>query len=194
MSGNANAVETPLDRRRQRTRKALLAAFNELVLSTGWDHFTAADVAARADVGRSTLYEHFQGKEAMLGEAMRPLLSVLAEAGGEAAPERLTWVIAHFWEQRRYARTMMATGANAAIQRALAVHVEARLGRRPSAPDRPTLSRPAAAALIARAQLGLLEDWLTGHHHASVETLTEAMRATTSALVAALNCADFETV
>ncbi|HWE45881.1 MAG TPA: helix-turn-helix domain-containing protein [Caulobacteraceae bacterium] len=189
MSENSGLAETPLDRRRARTRAALLKAFNDLVLSTGWDHFSAADVAVRADVGRSTLYEHFQGKEAMLAEAMRPLLSVLAEAGGAApAALRLDFVVAHFWEQRRFARLLLATGAWAAILRELARHVEARLSREcAQTPGGPTLSRPAAAALIARAQLGLLEDWLVGHHHASVETLTRAMRATTNALIEALN-------
>ncbi len=195
LSGIVSPAAAPLDRRAVRTRAALIKAFNELVLSRGWDDFTAADVAAHADIGRSTLYEHFNGKEAMLSEAMRPLLAVLAEAGGPApAAARLEWVVAHFWDQRRYARQMLASGAAPVIARSLTGHVEARLARDlPGAPAAPALPRPAAAALIARAQLGLLEDWLSGRHHASAAILAEALSATTAALVTALSGAPVTT-
>lgn len=187
MSGNAQPAEI-LDRRITRTRAALIQAFNQLVLGGPWDGFTAADVAARANVGRSTLYQHFQGKEAILGEAMRPLLSVLAEAGAVDQPEaKLDWVVAHFWEQRRFGRQLLAEGAGPVIARALATHVEARLTRDVSRLDEgPALPRPTAASLIARAQLGLLEDWLTGRCSVTAPAMAAALRRSTLALIEAV--------
>lgn len=191
-AGHRKASARGLDRRTARTRAALLKAFNELIIAEGWGGFTAADVAARADVGRSTLYEHFQGKEDLLGQAMGPMLAVLASAGGPGDEGgRLEWVVAHFWDARRLARALLTGGAQPVVARSLAAHLETRLGPTPKdtalkGAAAPGLPRPLAASLIARAQLGLLEDWLTGRHHAAAAALAEALRATTRALTAAL--------
>ncbi len=42
------------DRRVQKTRAALLLSFNDLMRSQGLDAISAADIAAHANVGRST--------------------------------------------------------------------------------------------------------------------------------------------
>jgi AcrR family transcriptional regulator len=182
MSGNAARAAAPVDRRVERSRKALLDAFKRLILERGWDGFAAADVAAAADVGRSTLYEHFRGKEDMLAQSMTSLLRVLASAGEtEASDPDLEWVLSHFWDQRRMARALLApSGAEATIQRTLAELVEARLG--PKRRKAGGLPRPLAAALIARAQLGLVTEWVTGRHRCAPSVLADAMASTTRAL------------
>jgi AcrR family transcriptional regulator len=67
-----------LDPRAEKTRLALMRAFNELLLSRGYHAVMPADVAEAAGVVRSTLYEHFSGKEGMLRHSLLPILEPLA--------------------------------------------------------------------------------------------------------------------
>jgi AcrR family transcriptional regulator len=54
------------DRRVRRTRKSLHEALISLVLEKNYDCITVQDVLDRADVGRSTFYAHFEGKDELL--------------------------------------------------------------------------------------------------------------------------------
>jgi AcrR family transcriptional regulator len=55
-----------LSEHRERTRTALFNALGELMVERGFDPITLADIAARAGVGRTAVYNHFPDKEAML--------------------------------------------------------------------------------------------------------------------------------
>ena len=57
---------------RSGARPALKAAFNSLFFEHGYDGFGVADIAAKADVGRSTFYEHYPSKQAIFAEAVAP--------------------------------------------------------------------------------------------------------------------------
>ena len=177
-----------VDRRVARTRAALRAAFNSLFFERGYDGFGVGDIADKANVGRSTFYEHYAGKEAILAETVAPLLAPLAEAGVDATVDpKLAWVVQHFWENRRRAQAMIAGGAWAAMTRLLATMIETRLNRitRPRR-NRPDLPAPLAASLLARAQMGLIEEWVRGHKRCSAEVLAHALHVTTHAAEAAL--------
>jgi AcrR family transcriptional regulator len=51
---------------RRRTRTALFAALSELMGERGFDAITLADIAARARIGRTAVYNHFPDKESLL--------------------------------------------------------------------------------------------------------------------------------
>jgi AcrR family transcriptional regulator len=51
------------DRRIRRTRDRLSWSLIELIQEKGFDDVTVQDVAARAEVGRSTFYSHFRDKD-----------------------------------------------------------------------------------------------------------------------------------
>jgi AcrR family transcriptional regulator len=178
----------PMDRRVARTRAALRAAFNGLFFERGYDGFGVGDIADQADVGRSTFYQHYADKAALLAETVAPLLAPLADAGRhETIDPKLAWVVEHFWENRRRAQAMIGGGAWAAMTRLLATMIEARLneGRRPRR-NQPALPTPLAASLLARAQMGLIEEWVCGHKRCSAEVLARALHVTTRAAEAAL--------
>jgi AcrR family transcriptional regulator len=54
------------DRRALRTRKALHGALMALILRKGYEALTVQDIIDEADVGRSTFYAHFTGKDHLL--------------------------------------------------------------------------------------------------------------------------------
>ena len=77
-------ISTPNDRRATRTRRALLNAFVGLILERRYDEITVAAIIARADVGRSTFYEHFRSKDDLLHESMNWRRAFLAEPPARA--------------------------------------------------------------------------------------------------------------
>ena len=94
-----------LDRRSQRTRKAVFDAFTRLIFSRRYGAIRTSDLIEEAGVGRSTFYEHFRNKDDVMVWAIDPIFAPLAEAAaGKASPPRLRFVVDHLWERRALAR------------------------------------------------------------------------------------------
>jgi AcrR family transcriptional regulator len=51
---------------RERTRAALFSALSELMGERGFDAISLADIASRAGIGRTAVYNHFPDKESLL--------------------------------------------------------------------------------------------------------------------------------
>ncbi|HEY1175109.1 MAG TPA: helix-turn-helix domain-containing protein [Phytomonospora sp.] len=54
------------DRKRQRTRRALVEAATELFETRGYDETTVADIASAAEIGTRTFFSYFASKEEVL--------------------------------------------------------------------------------------------------------------------------------
>jgi AcrR family transcriptional regulator len=74
-----------MDRRAARTRAALTRALVSLVRSKGYEAATVAEVCAAADVGRSTFYAHYAGKDDLKRRAMAVHLREVIAHGGDGA-------------------------------------------------------------------------------------------------------------
>jgi AcrR family transcriptional regulator len=78
------------ERRKARTRQALMDAARSLIATRGTDDLTIADIAERADVGVGSFYNHFATKEELIRTAAADLferVDVLAAAAIGAADE-----------------------------------------------------------------------------------------------------------
>ena len=101
------------DRRVQRTRDSLRAAFVALMAERGWDRVSVQDVCDRANVGRSTFYTHFADKEELVAGGLEDLRRALlarsrAEASAAAMPLGFArGLIEHADEQRRLFRAVV---------------------------------------------------------------------------------------
>jgi AcrR family transcriptional regulator len=172
------------DRRIERTRSALLAAFAHLLLTEGYAAQTVDSVVRRADVGRSTFYMHFRSLEDLLLHSLeRPSMPLAALVRGDITAEKLVPQLEHFREQRRLNRVFL----NAPV-RDIWIKCLARLIERELAPRRlkPALPLPMIAAHIAQSQIALVAAWLLSWQQAKVQRVAEALVATTNANMAAL--------
>ncbi|AQR74903.1 TetR/AcrR family transcriptional regulator [Sphingomonas sp. LM7] len=144
------------DPRVKRTRAAIIQAFTALVLTRRYDSIRTADLIAAAGVGRSTFYEHFRSKEAVLLAALDPVLRTLANAAlGRASKVQVRAMLEHVWEQRGFARPLFEGRAGAGLERRLAALV---LERREADSGPARMAAMAAAA----AQLTMVRLWIAG--------------------------------
>jgi AcrR family transcriptional regulator len=102
-----DAVRRPGRPRSERAEQAILDATLEAIGEYGVDGVRCEDVAARAGVGKATLYRRWPGKEDLLIAAFASLKTPLPQGGGESARADLTAmldVMAKDAEDPRYAR------------------------------------------------------------------------------------------
>lgn len=69
-----------IDRRVARTRRALVAAMVESLQEQSFDDLTVSGLATRADVGRTTFYDHFDGKAQLLDAVIDELFGNFSDA------------------------------------------------------------------------------------------------------------------
>ncbi len=179
-----------LDRRAIKSRGAIHAAFAELLFEQGYQSLTLNAVAMRANVGRSTLYEHFHNKRDVLNASLTTPLAVLATVVDCGATDaHLLSLLAHLRQQQRLARTLLAWPLRSVVSNALSELVCARLKLTIAAsvqPVKPMMAINVIAAHIAESQLAMLEQWLLGKAACDAVALAAAMRSSAQALLTAL--------
>lgn len=124
-----NAKKKP-DRRVQRSQQALQDALLQLMLEKGYAETSVADIADRANVGRSTFYAHFADKEDLLQQSLQGLRSFLTD-DTLSLPERkgpthpaLAFALPmflHAYEQRNLFRSVMNARSGAPVQEHLQI-------------------------------------------------------------------------
>lgn len=67
------------DRRVDKSKQALQDALHELMIEKGYEHASIAEIAERANVGRSTFYAHYADKEDLLRESLQGLRAHLTQ-------------------------------------------------------------------------------------------------------------------
>ncbi|HTD04671.1 TetR/AcrR family transcriptional regulator [Undibacterium sp.] len=174
-----------LDRRRQKTRSALHAAFLSLLLEQGYDTLKIGDVADRANVGRSTFYEHYRTKHDLLLASIRGPFSILADLVEPGlVTEPVLALLRHFRENQRVGRVLLGWPIRPLLGQTLAGLIVLRLARMPV--SQALLPMEVLARQIADAQLALLEIWVLGRPACDINAVAEALKRGTDAFVGAL--------
>lgn len=111
-----------VDRRVQRTRRALRDAFHALMAERGWDNVSVQSICERADIGRSTFYMHYDSKEQLLERGLDDLRQALRrsvcrnERGQPDVLPFLRGLIEHAHEQRKLFRALIGRRSGHVVQ------------------------------------------------------------------------------
>ena len=171
----------PGDRRVRRTQATLQRALIDLVQERDLSQIAVADVADRADVSRSTFYDHYQDVHelaevactSMLDDMFRSVLAIYA-ARAHPSPEdpdpALTAFFTHFAEHAVLYRSLLGPTGSARIiehvrHRTTAAFHYGRLALTGDTPPPDTAGSPGfpldvPAAFVAGALLAVATDWL----------------------------------
>jgi len=182
MSSNAQDSNEKLDLRIRRTRDRLGDALIELVRERPFDSITVQEVLARAEVGRSTFYAHFSGKEDLLWSDVDEFLASMAmqltrerDASPRVVPVREFF--AHVAGERELWDAFVRAGKLhdflELAQRHFALGIEARLAERTPARELGADDRRAQANALAGSMLALLSWWLREGTPGSPEHMDE---------------------
>ena len=174
------------DRRPDRTRKALLGAFVELILERGYEAVTVDDVVERANIGRSTLYAHFGGLEGLLKQSLTGPSTLLAElAGGPVPRHALAALLDHFRDQRQRNKVFFTAPIRGLWVRRLAEMIEPRLAALAKVQARPAPALPWSfvAVQVAEGQIALVANWLSLRASTPPEVIAQALVVTTRATI-----------
>lgn len=173
-------VQPSRDRRARRSREALQAALLSLIAERDLARISVSDVTKRADVNRSTFYEHYTDVHDLAAAACARTFDELIAATpvllpGDSPAERrlgreaLAGVFAHFAEHADLYRALLGPDGGARVinhlhrRLTIAVHVNfTRPGTGTHADDPETVPHDPVAAYLAGAILGAAADWL--HH------------------------------
>jgi len=106
-----------MDRRIEKTRAAILSAFERLLAEKRYEHITVQDIIGEANIGRSTFYAHFETKDDLLKYTCRELFEHIFDqhpasetshdfSGESISPDvMLTHILYHLKDDRkRYMR------------------------------------------------------------------------------------------
>ena len=168
------------DRRQEKTRQAIGQAFLAMLFDQPYPSITIAAVAERANVGRSTFYEHFKTKSDLLKHSLETPFGALASiVGANALPDFLVPLLQHFRDNHALGRVLFNGPTRLILHRVLAGHIQDYL------PPHPPLPRPLLASQIAAAQLALLEPWSLGQVAASADAMALTLHRTSTALARA---------
>jgi AcrR family transcriptional regulator len=159
-----------IDRRAARTRKALHLALMSLILRKGYEATTIQDIIDEADVGRSTFYGHYTGKEDLLRSGFQTLRRELADAQRSAharavgSPEALAFSLTMFEHAAGYTDVYRALvggrGGIVAVNELRKVISEAVRKELSAARDDGAISRELAVQFVVGAFLSVLTWWL----------------------------------
>ena len=99
---------TAQDRHITKTRKAIYAAFLQLLNQKNFETITVQEIIDLADVGRSTFYSHYESKELLLDELCRYLFHHLFErVGNLTIEEYLTHIFSHFKKNQDHVTSLL---------------------------------------------------------------------------------------
>jgi len=178
------------DRRIRRTRLALRDALIALLPKRGWDDLSVQEICDRADVGRSTFYMHYQGKEQLLTdglEGLRIFLSDRADSDRRTRKEAFPFVrglMEHVYEQRALFRSLIGRGSGYVVQvrfrKMVAKLVEEEFSNRVA----PGWQRDATTSYVAGALVELLSWWVDARTAQTLEEVEGLFHTLTAPVVA----------
>lgn len=156
------------DRRSQRTQRLVGTALVTLLLEKRYDAITVQDILDRADIGRSTFYEHYWDKEDVLTSEIARVIDVLDQHIDASRQDASTFIpslalFQHVQEQHHLYQALMRGQGIQVIIQAFQDHLRARVETRLRVEKEEGVSDEllqAMASYVVGAFIALMQWWL----------------------------------
>jgi len=180
-----------------KTRHALRSALLRLLTQRPWEEIDVQALCHEANVGRSTFYEHYQNREALLLESFSEIGAGFANAGvtrghlGLATLTFLAPLVDHIQEQRVVFRALLGKRSNAYVrqqfQTMLVTLIHADLARHQL---RPKWRGELLAHAIGGAVFATIHWWVSANEPRKAEEIAAQIDAHAEAMLReTLDCA-----
>lgn len=169
-----------------RTQRALVQALIELVLEKRYDAITIRDLLDRADVGRSTFYSHYRGKDDLLLRSFERMIDMLDQSmDRDGAPTTRVAPVRELFRHVGQFRSFHKALARARVLERqhqgrvdhLSRTIERRLVALPAGPNGLAAPLPVLARALAGAVFALLDWWIDHDEPYSPEQMDEMVHA-----------------
>ncbi len=168
-------------------KTAVLRAFASLIATKHYDEIRIGEIIDRADVSRSSFYEHFSGKQDLLTLSIAHPFKILADGIFSASPSALIPLLEHFWSNRAFARGVLQGAVRQRTATVLVVQIERQLKQYETASlEKFRLPRRLLAWQLTETTLGLITAWLTGEARCSTSEMAHALSRSVHAVVEAM--------
>lgn len=148
---------TAIDRRVARTRATLHHALLRLIVECGYDAISVQDICAAADIGRSTFYAHYTGKDDLKRSGLDHLKAALKGHGEGLALTRTLFDHGRGFADH-YQALKTGLGATVSLEALQTVLLELVAEALPS--DGPRFERELRVRFVAGALISVLTWWL----------------------------------
>jgi AcrR family transcriptional regulator len=196
------------DARKQRTRQAIHRAFFDMVQQQRYYEIKIDTLVARAGIARSTFYEHFKSKDALLASSLEGPFSRLAnlvkvcrmQATDESAGVALTQasdirkaqialidILSHFWQNRALARSIFIGALRKKVGLTLAAMIYQRLEKTFANKNLPL---GLVSIQLSEMMLAPIVAWLLGEAQCSAEVLGDMLVKSVAGAMSALGRKD----
>jgi AcrR family transcriptional regulator len=168
-AASAPSPHAKIDRRVERTTRALGAALVALMLEQPFDRITVQDILDRAGVGRSTFYAHFRNKHDVLFTDYERVLGVMERAldhdfAGEQRVAPVKELFSHVREAHQLVDALRASGQLERMWDEGVAHfarmIERRIVLTSADANGDAMPRALASRVLAGALIEMLKWWL----------------------------------
>lgn len=175
------------DRRVVRTKQALRDALLALLAETSWDALSIQAMCDRANIGRSTFYLHYQGKDEVLSDSLAGLRDHLAsqprtgQTGGWGV---LRGLLLHMVEQRAVFRAVIGKRGSQVIASRFKAMVRELLDMELSRRGLPADTRPWLASYLAGGMVEVMSWWVDAPQPPPLPALEHSLNQLAEAAIA----------
>lgn len=163
-------MESKPDRRVQRTRQLLHKALIDLIKEKGFDAITVQDITERANLGRTTFYLHYPGKEELVLDHHATMAEMLgltqvsrAELLADEPPPGLVTFLTLVAENRRFYEALVYARTADLLMRGIREQMMVNLEQSLCAafPEvTPTMPMTLLKPYLINAQLAFIDWWI----------------------------------
>jgi AcrR family transcriptional regulator len=154
------------DRRSVRTRSSLERSLLALIRRKPYEAITVQEICDGADIGRSTFYAHYRGKDDLKRSGLEHLRSALVDAQNGPTDSRLRFSLALFEHARAhldvYRALKRGRGERVALNRVRQIVAEVVREEPEMRANRSDVAAEVAQHYLAGAYMAVLTWWLDG--------------------------------